>query len=74
MSAVAIAVDEGLWTVRDVASYLKVSRSWVYQHADELGAVHIGACVRFLPAVIRAFAAAGARARGTLLNVNAKGI
>jgi excisionase family DNA binding protein len=38
------AVEEGLWTVADVASYLRLSRSWVYQAsaAGMLPCVRIG--------------------------------
>jgi excisionase family DNA binding protein len=50
--------DEALWDARDVASYLKVSRSWVYQHAEDgtLPSLRIGGLRRFLPGQIRAFA------------------
>jgi excisionase family DNA binding protein len=51
---------EGLWTPQQVAGYLKVSRSWVYQKA-ETGLIPVirmpGSCLlRFEPAAIRAFA------------------
>ena len=50
--------NEGLWDATDVASYLKVSRSWVYQRsaAGTLPCLHVGGLVRFDPATIRAFA------------------
>ncbi len=48
---------EPLMTVKDVADYLKVSRSWVYQHAasGQLPYRKIGGNLRFLPHEIRAW-------------------
>jgi excisionase family DNA binding protein len=50
--------NNSLWDVRDVAAYLKVSRSWVYHRAEAgtLPCLRIGALVRFEPDEIRAFA------------------
>ena len=31
-----------LLTVAETAEFLRVGRSWVYEHADELGAVKLG--------------------------------
>jgi len=52
------AMSEQLWDVNDVAKYLKVSRSWVYQRvaAGLLPCTRIGALVRFRPSRIRALA------------------
>jgi len=49
---------EQLWNVQDVAGYLKVSRSWVYHHAEsgEVPCLKIGGLVRFDPQAIHAFA------------------
>jgi len=49
---------EALWTVADVAAYLRVSRSWVYHRAEvgELPCLRIGALLRFDPTRIRAYA------------------
>jgi excisionase family DNA binding protein len=57
MSTAPIA-PESLWTVKDVAGYLKVSTSWVYMHAEDgtLPSVRIGSLRRFLPDTIRAYA------------------
>ncbi len=51
------AVEEGLWTVADVASYLRLSRSWVYQAsaAGTLPCIRIGSALRFTPAAVRAW-------------------
>jgi excisionase family DNA binding protein len=51
-------IDGGLWSVAEVAAYLRVSRSWVYHRvaAGELPCLHIGALVRFEPESIRAYA------------------
>jgi excisionase family DNA binding protein len=50
--------DEGLWTVADVARYLKASRSWVYHRAEsgELPCLRVGGLLRFDPEAIRAYA------------------
>jgi excisionase family DNA binding protein len=49
---------ETLWDARDVARYLKVSRSWVYQKAEAglLPYLKVGGLVRFEPERIREFA------------------
>jgi hypothetical protein len=36
-----------LLTVTEVAAKLRVPRSWVYSHADELGAYRVGKYLRF---------------------------
>jgi len=47
-----------LWDANDVARYMKVSRSWVYQRAEAgtLPCLRVGGLVRFDPDTIRAFA------------------
>lgn len=49
---------EALWDARDVAAYLKVSRSWVYQKSEAglLPCLRVGGLVRFDPGAIRAWA------------------
>ena len=49
---------ETLWDARDVAAYLKASRSLVYQKAEAglLPSLRIGGLLRFDPAVVRAWA------------------
>jgi hypothetical protein len=46
----------GLWTARRVAAHYGVTRSFVYQHADELGCIRLGggrcARLRFDPRVV----------------------
>ena len=51
---------ETLWNARDVARYLKASRSWVYQKAESglLPYVTVGGLVRFVPGRIREIAMA----------------
>jgi len=48
---------EPLWDAHDVARYLKVSRSWVYQkaEADLLPSLRVGGLLRFDPATVRAW-------------------
>jgi excisionase family DNA binding protein len=47
-----------LWTVAELAAYLRVSRSWVYHRAATgfLPCLRVGALVRFDPDTIRAYA------------------
>lgn len=47
-----------LWDANDVARYLKVSRSWVYQRAEAglLPCLRLGGLLRFDPENVRAFA------------------
>lgn len=49
---------ESLWDTEDVALFLKVSRSWVYQKtaAGVLPYLRIGGLVRFEPEAVRAWA------------------
>lgn len=49
---------ESLWDAKDVAHFLKVSRSWVYQktEAGELPCLRVGGLVRFEPEAVRAWA------------------
>lgn len=50
--------DEPRWDVKDVAAYLKVSKSWVYQRANagDFPCHRYGAHLRFDPEVIRRYA------------------
>ena len=47
-----------LWDANDVARYIKVSRSWVYQRAEAglLSCLRLGGLLRFDPEKVRAFA------------------
>jgi excisionase family DNA binding protein len=43
-----------LLTVQELAELLKLKPSWVYEHADDLGAYRLGKYVRFsLPRVMQ---------------------
>jgi hypothetical protein len=52
------ATCEALWTAADVAGFLRVSRSWVYLHAEagDFPCLRFAGVVRFDPAAIRAYA------------------
>lgn len=52
------APSEPLWDAKDVAAFLKVSRSWVYLHTEDgtLPSLRIGGLRRFDPEAIRAYA------------------
>jgi excisionase family DNA binding protein len=49
---------ESLWTAVEVAAYLRASRSWVYQHAEDgtLPSMRIGGLLRFEPDAVRRWA------------------
>ena len=49
---------ERLWTVHDVAEFLRMSRSWVNKRAADgtLPVLRIGRAIRFDPADVRRFA------------------
>jgi excisionase family DNA binding protein len=49
--------EEALWDVADVASYMRVSKSWVYQAtaSARFPCVRIGALLRFEPETVRAW-------------------
>ncbi len=61
-----------LWTWREVALALKVSRSWIYAKVESgyLPSLRIGGMLRFDPAAIRRFALAPA-SEGKLVPLNA---
>jgi excisionase family DNA binding protein len=65
-----------LWTWRDVARALKVSRSWIYARAQsgELPSLQIGGMLRFDPVAIHRFALGSPRSARILpLAVEASG-
>lgn len=47
-----------LWTAKEVADFLRVSRSWVYGRAEagDLPVLRIGGLLRFDPDAIKAYA------------------
>ncbi len=51
-------MNEQLWDAKDVADFLKVSRSWVYQKAEAglLPYLKVGALLRFDPTAVKAWA------------------
>ncbi len=57
--------DDTLWDADAVARFLTVSRSMVYklEQAGELPCLRIGACIRFEPATVRAYARGELRGR-----------
>jgi excisionase family DNA binding protein len=64
-----------LWTVAEVAAYLRVSRSWVYHRsaAGLLPCLRVGALVRFDSEAIRAYAHSRAQQKSSERLVAAKG-
>jgi hypothetical protein len=42
-----VSTQDRLLTVSEVAGLLRVKASWVYDHADDLGAFRLGKYVRF---------------------------
>jgi excisionase family DNA binding protein len=51
-------LEENLWNADDVAAFVKVSRSWVYQYAasGRLPVLKFGGNLRFNPSAIREWA------------------
>lgn len=66
MNAPALPIEE-LWTVTQVAAYLKAGRSWVYAHCQPLGdlpCLRLGPqLIRFDPEAVKAWALSKAHSR-----------
>lgn len=52
------AERQGLWTTKEVAAFLRVSRSWVYHQAEAglIPCMRVGSLLRYDPDAIRRFA------------------
>jgi excisionase family DNA binding protein len=61
-TGVFVRPSASLWDAQDVARYLKVSRSWVYQRAEAglLTCIRVGGLLRFRPDSVRQIANEGA--------------
>ncbi len=68
-------MNERLWDANDVADFLKVSRSWVYQKAEAglLPYLKVGALLRFDPDEIRAYARAVRHGISKVIRVTSNG-
>ena len=68
MSTVAKNDVEPVWDALDVARFLKVSRSWVYQQAEAGLLPHrrVGGLLRFDPRAIQAWFRGAAESRSLL--------
>jgi excisionase family DNA binding protein len=66
IDAADVSVENGLWTVAEVAAFLKVSRSWVYHRLESglLPHIRVGGLVRFDPSAIRAHVSSGCSSPG----------
>jgi excisionase family DNA binding protein len=71
----APARSERLWKVGDVAAYLGVSASWVYQHAEkgDLPSLRFAGNLRFEPDAVRAYARGERPAEAKVLTLRAVG-
>jgi excisionase family DNA binding protein len=51
------AERQGLWTTKEVAAFLHVSRSWVYHQAEAglIPCLRVGSLLRYEPDAIRRF-------------------
>lgn len=63
------AAIESLWTVQDVANFLRCSTSLVYKKAEAatIPCVRMGALLRFDPPTIRTWALNGGKTTGTVV-------
>jgi len=52
------AERQGLWTTKEVAAFLRVSRSWVYHQAEAglIPCLRVGSLLRYEPDAVRRFA------------------
>lgn len=62
------AAIEALWTVDDVAGYLRASKSYVYKAAEKglLPCRRVGMLLRFVPGEVRAWVEEARSGLGTL--------
>lgn len=69
------ATMESLWNADEVAAYLRCSRSFVYKRAEDgsLPSVRIGAMLRFVPELVRAFAL-GEAAQGNVVQLDRRSL
>lgn len=58
MNAVTETQSEPLWTVAETATYLNMSKSWVYRRTEsgEIPHAKLGGVIRYSPARIRQYA------------------
>jgi len=58
--------DHRLWDAREAASFLKMSRSWIYARVerDEMPYIRVGGLIRFVPSQLRAWAFTKDRNKG----------
>lgn len=54
-------LSDGMWSAEQVAAYLGMSKSWVYERAElgELAAVRLGGRLRFSSHAVREYAESG---------------
>lgn len=66
--------DDTLWTADDVATWAKVSRSWVYQRSasGELPCLKVGGLLRFDPIEIKRFFRTGGVAERKVIPLTPK--
>ena len=67
-------LPENLWTVTEVAAFLRSSTSWVYKAAEkgELPCIRLGAMLRFDPQAIRALVAAAGQRPSTPISLRGR--
>src|SRR5579884_388845 len=68
------AERQGLWTTKEVATFLRVSRSWVYHQAEArlIPCLRVGSLLRYDPEAIRRFAR-GERKPANVIEMAKKG-
>lgn len=68
-------LPEALMTPKELAAFLKVSRSWIYARVEAglLPCLHVGGLLRFDPAQVRAWVDAQQRQSAQVLPIRGSG-
>jgi excisionase family DNA binding protein len=65
MRSFEIPADEGLWTVREAAAFLRLGRNTIYEWAasGKLPSLRLGSRIRFQPSALRRWVAVQVEAK-----------
>lgn len=67
-------LSDGMWSAEQVAAFLGMSKSWVYERAEsgELAAVRLGGRLRFSSHVVREYAQRGEQEAPKVISMSAR--